>query len=173
MPKSEINVTLKFVGDQFPHAWYFNRFRCDVQGPSILVTTALITAGGGTPAVNGFVISRRDLELTKQRSEKYFQELSGEFDAEEDAASELLIAPTRVYPINYINLSRIDEVGEMSLYRYSMHTMLTEVRKGDKAGDKAGVKAPADKIAISCYPVVMFRSEVTVQISLLKDLFSL
>lgn len=168
MPRNEVAVTFQFIGDNFSHAWFFNQFRLDPLGDGILVTTALITKGGGAPAVNGFVISRRDLEDTKERTKKYFTEVSTEYDAEGDADSELLVAPSRVYPINHINLSRIDTVGELCLYRYTMNTLLNSVRKPEKGS----VKPTGDKVVVPCYPVVMFRSEISVQVALLRALFS-
>jgi hypothetical protein len=171
MPKTPLNVTFQFMGDQFGHAWYFNQFRCAPFESSILVTTALITPGGGSPAVNGFVVSRRDLEGTKERSKKYFEDVSAEFDSEDEPCPELLVAPTRIYPVNHINLSRIDEVGEICLYRYAMNTLLNTLRKPENVTDRSTMKTPTEKSVVPCYPVVMFRSDVRVQVALLKELF--
>ena len=155
-------LTFEFVGDQFPHAWYFNRFRCDPQDDgSILVTTALVLKNGGMPVVNGFVISKRDLGATKARSLKYLGDLNTVADEAEDSAQSLVLAPSRVYPINLMNLSRVDDVGEIALYRYSMHTLLNAA----KASKGATTIKP-----IACYPVVLFRSAISVQFALLQEL---
>lgn len=169
MSKNQVPVTFQFAGDQFPHAWFFNRFRIDTLGDGFLVTTALVTAGGGTPVVNGFAISRRDLEETKQRTKRYFEEVSAEVDAEDDAVSQLVVAPSRVYPINHINLSRIDRAGEICLYRYTMNTLLNVIKRSEKTE----AKSAGNKPVVPCYPVVMFRSDINVQVSLMKELFSL
>ena len=162
-PQTAFSATFQLLGDKFEHAWFFNRFRCDPLGGSVLVTTALVSEAGGILAVNGFVLSDNDLKNNKERSLKYVAEVSGDIDTENSGPNPISVPPARVYPVNHINLARMDNVGEIGLFRYSIHTLLTHAKaKPDKAGEKP---------AIPCYPVVMFRSDLAVQIALLRELY--
>ncbi len=170
-----VPVSFEFVGDSFSHAWYFNRFRCDPMDGNILVTTALVSSSGQTPVVNGFVLSKRDILANKDRSMQYLADLDSSLgsSAGESEASQLFAAsPERIYPVNLMNLSRMDQVGEIALYRYSMHTLLTVTREAAaKPSDRSAAKI-AEKNAVSCYPVVIFRCTASVQLAFLKELFA-
>lgn len=137
----------------------------------MLVTTAYVSTTGGSPVVNGFVISNRDLDAAKERSMKYFAELSpGEDEDTDESMSDLSASPSRIYPVNNFNLSRMDDVGEIALYRYSMHTLLN-VTRSTKLGGKTSPEEAAKRV-VPAYPVVMFRSDVVVQWALLNELFN-
>jgi hypothetical protein len=170
-----VPATFQFVGDRFNQAWYFNRFRCDPLDENTLVTTALVSSSGQSPVVNGFVLSKRDIEANRDRSMEYLAELDTSLasaDAEVDSPPLFAASPARIYPVNLMNLSRMDQIGEISLYRYSMHTLLTTTRElAAKGSDKAVAKI-ADKRAIPCYPVVVFRCSAKVQLAFLKELFA-
>ena len=167
MPKSEIPVTFKFAGDMLSQAWYFNRFRVDVIAESVLVTTALTSELGGTPVVNGFVVSLADVEMNKHRSLDYLGALAADVgDQVQDTKLQFSAPPVRVYPVNLMNLSRMNDVGEIALYRYSMHSLLTTTREADKSSSKKSGAAE-----VQCYPVVLFRSSTFVQLDLIKELF--
>jgi hypothetical protein len=106
---------------------------------------------------------------------KYLAEIDASLDGGDDETAGLVLQPSRVYPINYMNLSRMDETGEICLYRYSMNTLLQSTKQAAKGVEK-GVKSaakPAEAGFVPCYPVVMFRSDLPVHIGLLKELFSL
>jgi hypothetical protein len=161
-------VTFRLEGDKFEQAWFFNRFRCDWLGHSLLVTTALVSDVGGTPEVNGFVLSKTDLEGNRARSLGYLEKFP-EYASEDVATKPLgMVTPNRIYPVNHLNLSRMDDVAEIGLFRYSIHTMLTKTKPTQKA-DKA--KAAVGDLAVPCYPVVMFRCDVSVQLALIKDMY--
>lgn len=125
--------------------------------------------------VNGFVLSKRDIDGNKERSMQYLADLSTSSDSATDESEPPALfaaSPERIYPVNLMNLSRMDEVGEIALYRYSMHTLLSVTREAAAKGtDKAASKV-ADKNIIPCYPVVMFRCTTAVQLALIKDLFA-
>ncbi len=57
------------------------------------------------------------------------------------------------------------QTAEISLYRYSLHSIVEALRQArDK---KVGKPAP-----VKCYPVVIFRCDLNVQVTLLKELYS-
>lgn len=142
---------------------------------NILVTTALVSASGQTPVVNGFVLSKRDIGANKDRSMQYLAGLETALEssaADEEVAPLFAASPERIYPVNLMNLSRMDLVGEITLYRYSMHTLLTATREvAEKSSDKTAAKV-AEKNTVPCYPVVMFRCTAAVQLAFLKELFT-
>jgi hypothetical protein len=168
MARTELTATFQLQGDKFEHAWFFNRFRCDPLGGSILVTTALVSDTGGTPAVNGFVLSKADLRSNRERSLDYVSKLSEEHTSLDALKPLAMVPPERIYPVNHINLSRMDEMAEIGLFRYSIHTLLTKTKPTQK-GEKALSQSDA---IIPCYPVVMFRCDLGVQLSLIKELYS-
>jgi len=170
-----IPATFQFIGDSFSQAWYFNRFRCDPIDGNVLVTTALVSSSGQTPVVNGFVLSKRDIEANKERSMAYLADLETALHssaADEEIPPLFAVSPERIYPVNLINLSRMDEVGEITLYRYSMHTLLTVTKETAAKSSEKAVGKSADKNTVPCYPVVMFRCTATVQLAFLKELFA-
>lgn len=162
-PKSH-QVTFNLVGDNYPHAWFFNRFRIDQLGDSYLVTLSLTTQNGGNPAVNGFVLGKPDLSNNRPRIEQYLKNVG---EVNDEGGHELTFAspPSRVYPVNHINLARVGDSAEIGLYRFSINS-LVERLPSTKA------KALSKGEPIQCYPVVMFRSDLPIQIALLKELLS-
>jgi hypothetical protein len=167
MAQPQMIATFEFQGDNFEHAWYFNRFRCDRMGSSVLVTTALATESAGILAVNGFVLGKHDLTMNRQRSLDYLRDLSASIS--EPALPQTITAPpARIYPVNIVNLARIGDTAEIGLYRYSIHSMLTRGKPAKSAKESAS-KREAD---VPCYPVVMFRSSLKIQAALLLELFS-
>jgi hypothetical protein len=170
-----IPATFQFIGDSFSQAWYFNRFRCDPMDGNVLVTTALVSSSGQTPVVNGFVLSKGDIEANKERSMHYLADLETALHspaADEDLPPLFAASPERIYPVNLMNLSRMDEVGEIALYRYSMHTLLTVTREAAAKQSEKGAAKASEKNTVPCYPVVMFRCTASVQLAFLKELFS-
>ncbi len=119
-------------------------------------------------AANGFVISQHDLDSNRERSVKYLTDLSEKTELWDSEPQSISVPPSRVYPINHINLARVDTVGEIGLFRYSIHTLLTQTNP--KSPGNAHAKEQAH---IPCYPVVMFRSDLSVQIALLRELYRL
>lgn len=168
-PLTTITATFQLLGDKFEHAWYFNRFRCDKLGGSILVTAALFSAEGGVLAINGFVLSQADLKTNRERSLNYLSVLALEDDDDASGPHSISVPPARVYPVNHINLARMDDIGEIGLFRFSIHTLLTKQR-GLKSAGKLQAKNDEGS-AIPCYPVVMFRSDLAVQAALLRELY--
>jgi hypothetical protein len=174
MAQNQVTTHLELMGDDFAHAWYFNRFRCDEMGSSTLVTMALVPKLGGTPEVNGFVIGNTDMEAARERSLKYLSDLSGMMGAakplDEDEYALQAVSPGRVYPINVLNLARVEGVGEIGLFRYSIHTLLNASKSHQKTSAKSEKNAGTD--LVPCYPVVMFRSELAVHHALIREIFS-
>lgn len=165
MPTGQINAAFQLLGDQFPHAWFFNRFRCDRLGKSVLVTTALLSDNGATLAVNAFVLSNTDLLHNRDRSLTYLGNVAEDVQVDKSLTLTFAPPPERVYPVNHINLARMGDMAEFGLYRYSIHTLLLTTQDST-------AKAISSK-PILCYPVVMFRSDISVQLALLTELFSL
>jgi hypothetical protein len=162
-------ATFQLLGDKFEHAWYFNRFRCDPLEGSVLVTTALVSESGGMLAVNGFVLSDNDIKNNKERALKYVAEVAPDVDTDDSGPHSISVPPSRVYPVNHINLARMDDVGETGLFRYSIHTLLTTAKT--KGADKTPGAEKVGATPVPCYPVVMFRSDLAVQIALLRELY--
>lgn len=164
--KEAVTVVFELVGDQFHHAWFFNRFRVERIGKSYFVNLALSTESGGVLAVNGFVLSESDHHVNRERCQKYIAELS---DTPSDKSCILSLSPppARVYPVNYINLARTGQMAEIGLFRFSVHSLADAMRK-TREGSPAKASNP-----VKCYPVVMFRCDLGVQITLLKELFSI
>jgi hypothetical protein len=72
--------------------------------------------------------------------------------ADEDLPPLFAASPERIYPVNLMNLSRMDEVGEIALYRYSMHTLLTVTREAAaKQSEKSAAKS-SDKNTVLGLP---------------------
>jgi len=163
-PRS-VPINFELSQDQFPHAWYFNRFRIDSLGGSILVTFGLVSESDGTLAVNAWVLSRADLINNRERSVSFLG-LIGEQEIG-DASFNLRFSspPARVYPVNFFNLARVDQVGEIGLFRFSLNTLATQIDEAKKNPD-----APTSPVR--CYPVVMFRCEIAVQAAFVRELYS-
>lgn len=163
-PVAPVTVNFNLLGDQFPHGWFFNRFRIDRLGDSFLVSLGLLTDTGGVLAVNAFVLGGTDHDNNKDRSLSYIKNFP-ESAADPKHILGFTAPPARVYPINHINLSRVGLQAEIGLYRFSITTLANAMREGTK---HANSKTPA----VSCYPVVMFRCDLPVQVSLIKELYS-
>jgi hypothetical protein len=152
------------MGDQFAHAWFFNRFRIERLGDSYLLSLALSTETGGMLAVNGVVLGPADLLQNRERTLGYIAALS-EVPTNKSCVLQSCPPPTRVYPINHLNLARTDDMAEIGCYRFSLHSIVDALRQ---TREKKSIKAAP----VKCYPVVMFRSDLSVQLTLLKELFS-
>ena len=157
-------VNFQLQGDEFTHAWFFNRFRIDKLGKSFLITVGLATDAGGILAVNAFVLGEADHRNNRVRSLDYLSKF-GERGGSKQFTLSFSSPPERVYPVNHLNLSRVDEQAEMGLYRFSIKS-LAEYMVGAK---KPTSQKPA---SILCYPVVMFRSDLDVQLALVTELYA-
>lgn len=155
---TEITATVELKGDNFPHAWFFNRFRLDKIGSSPLVTMALVSESGTILAVNSVVIGISDLKHVKERSLKYFEDM-GDQGSPDPYILGAAPPPERVYPVNFLNLAMVDGTAEFCFFRFSLHTFLT---LGRSSGGQN----------IACYPVVLFRCDIAVQAALLKVLLA-
>lgn len=169
MPRSASasSVTLNFnlVGDQFPHAWFFNRFRVERIDESFLVTIGLVSPAGML-ATNAFVLGATDHEHNRERCLSYIENFPDVSADLSDFALGFSTPPERVYPVNHIALSRVGSQAEIGLYRFSINTLADAMREGSK---HSNAKPPS----INCYPVVMFRCDLPVQLALLKEFYSL
>jgi hypothetical protein len=160
--KKPVFIQFDLKDDQFPHAWYYNRFRVDTLGDSKLVTLALVT-GSGTLAVNAFVLSNNDVAAGRERNLKFLEGAKVDSGEVEEFNLGFSQPPARVYPVNHVNLSRIDQTAEISLYRHSVHSLVNQMNEARKA---AGTKTPL----VNAYPVVLFRSDLKVLLALVKEL---
>jgi hypothetical protein len=159
---SAVLVNFQLAGDHFLQAWFFNRFRVDSFGSSKLVTAGLV-ADSGIIAVNAFVIPDTDLRNSREQSLKFLGEVAIESAAPASYNLSFSSPPARVYPVNHLNLSRIDQTGELGLYRHSVHSLVSQMRDARDSG-----KTPV----VTAYPVVLFRTELPVLLALLKELYT-
>jgi hypothetical protein len=164
--KHTVSLSFKLMGDEFPHAWFFNRFRIDPLGKSWLVTLALSSELGGILAVNGIVLTSTDMDQNRERTEEYIRKMA-EVTGDPGALLSMSPPPARVYPVNHMHLARIDEVAEIGCYRYSINTLVNRMSQTKVTQGSAPKIEP-----ISCYPVVVFRCELSVQVAVLKELYS-
>lgn len=164
-PKEKgIFIQFSLADDKFPHAWFYNRFRVDVLGDSKLVTLALVTPSG-TLAINAFVLSNNDIRENRERCLKFLEGAKSESAEAAEFELNFSAPPARVYPVNHLNLSRVDQTAEMSLYRHAVHTLVSQMNEARKSG---GAKTPL----VNAYPVVLFRSDLKVLLALVKELYT-
>ena len=158
-----VNLTFQLTGDNFPHAWFFNRFRVDKIGDSFLITFGLATEAGGILAVNGIVLGQADMEHNRQRAMDYLSKVSDSHD--KSCLMAFTAPPARVYPVNHMNLARVDKIAEIGFFRFSVNSLADKIRELDSK--------PESKTApLLCYPVVMFRCDLAVQLAFVKALYS-
>ncbi len=129
----------------------------------MLVTLALVTESAGAIATNAVVLGNADLLNNKERSMLFLQN-AGDVQTDPRFGVGITSIPARIYPVNHFNLSRVDELAEIGFYRYSITTAATVVRETEEK--------PNQKQAIRAYPIVMFRCDLSVQIALIKELYS-
>jgi hypothetical protein len=84
--QKNVGIAFELIGDDFPHGWFFNRFRVERVGKSVLVTLALATAEAGVIATNAVVLGDSDLRNNKQRTLEFLKSAG---DAEIDPRSRL------------------------------------------------------------------------------------
>ena len=159
-----INVPFELIGDDFPHAWFFNRFRVDKIGESVMVTFGLLTEGGGLPDVNAAVLSESDLQNNRPRAVSFLERV-GEIAPKSNPSLGFTAPPKRVYPVNHINFSRINNSSEIGFFRFSVSTLVDRLRELRE-------NSAARPAAVKCYPAVMFRCDLDVQVALIKELFA-
>lgn len=100
-----VNITFELVGDAFPHAWFFNKFRVEKLGDSTLATFGLATEAGGIPEVNAIVLSESDIQNNKERGLTFLGRV-GDVPAKSNPSLAFAVPPKRVYPVNHITFSR-------------------------------------------------------------------
>lgn len=162
---ASVAIPFELVGDQFEHAWFYNRFRIDRLGDSYLITFCLVTEAAGSATVNAVVLSNSDVLHNKVRTLDYLNQLS-EIKTTGNFSITFSAPPDRVYPVNHMNLGRVDNMAEIGFYRFSVNSLVERMRSAQSGQKEAKVQA------LNCYPVVMFRSNIETQLALLKQLYS-
>lgn len=158
-----VELSFELTSDNFPHGWFFNRFRKERIGDCTMLTLVLLT-DAGVVASNAVVLSGVDIQTSANRLTS-FLENTGDAQSAQSSRVSFTPPPTRVYPVNHIQLSRVDQLGEIGFYRFSIATAATQINESKSANNKK-IKP------IQCYPVVMFRCDLSTQIELVKELLT-
>lgn len=166
MAKDTVDLSFELVGDSFAHAWFFNRFKVERLGTGALVTFALVSETSGVLAVNAVMLGQEDLANNKARNMGYIKDLGMEI-AENRHRFTFPSPPVRVYPVNNLSLARIGSTAEIGFYRFSINTLVDAV-KATKAAKSSSKTSP-----VKCYPVVMFRCELEIQVALIMEILAL